>query len=71
MEIRGVVETQQGTGTFVASRQADTRKPAERRKVLAQLVDRYAAIALSKGFTVEELIEAMSQRVDSKGRRTS
>ena len=31
MEIRGLVETQQGTGTFVATRRAD-RRPAERRK---------------------------------------
>ncbi len=71
MEIRGIVQTQQGTGTFVATRKADNKRPAERRKVLGQLVDRYIAIALSKGFAVEELIEAMSHRIDSKTRRTS
>src|ERR1022692_3243562 len=33
MEIRGIVDTQQGTGTFVAARRAD-RKTGERRKAL-------------------------------------
>src|SRR5215471_18890656 len=38
MEIRGIVETQQGTGTFVAARKAEKRT-AEREKALERLVD--------------------------------
>ncbi|HEX7670371.1 MAG TPA: GntR family transcriptional regulator, partial [Polyangiaceae bacterium] len=38
MEIRGIVETQQGTGTFVANRKAE-KKTAERRRALERLVD--------------------------------
>src|SRR5215212_1218935 len=70
MEIRGIVQTQQGTGTFVATRRADARKSADRKKTLDQLVDRYIAIALSKGFAIEELIEALSRRLAIKERRS-
>src|SRR5215211_5635365 len=38
MEIRGIVETQQGTGTFVSSRKAE-KKTAERENALSQLVE--------------------------------
>ena len=44
MEIRGIVETQQGTGTFVASRKAEKRT-AERRKALERLVDDFLEYA--------------------------
>src|SRR6476469_806912 len=37
MEIRGIVQTQQGNGTFVSKRRAD-RRPAERKKALEGLV---------------------------------
>jgi GntR family transcriptional regulator len=36
MEIRGIVETQQGTGTFVSARKPE-KKAAERRKALERL----------------------------------
>ncbi|HEY5610892.1 MAG TPA: GntR family transcriptional regulator [Thermoanaerobaculia bacterium] len=71
MEIRGIVETQQGTGTFIANRKPDPRRASEKRKVLDQLVDRYIAIAMAKGILLEELIEAMAQRATRKGRRES
>ncbi len=70
MEIRGIVQTQQGTGTFVAPPRAEARKPSDRKKTLEQLVDRYVTIALSKGFGIEELIDAMSRRVDKKEKRS-
>jgi GntR family transcriptional regulator len=61
MEIRGIVQTQQGTGTFVATRRAD-RKTSERRKALEGLVDRFVALATSNGFTLEELSDALVER---------
>lgn len=63
MEIRGIVQTQQGTGTFVATPRAEARKSADRKRTLEQLVDRTITIALSRGFAIEELIDAMSRRV--------
>ncbi|HYH07402.1 MAG TPA: GntR family transcriptional regulator, partial [Thermoanaerobaculia bacterium] len=41
MEIRGIVQTQQGTGTFIAAR--SMAKSRERRKALQDLVDRVIA----------------------------
>src|SRR5712692_6925490 len=55
LEIRGVLETQQGTGTFI-SHQKVRRDDAERQRRLNQLVGEFLARAGSAGFTVEELI---------------
>jgi len=68
MEIRGIVETQQGTGTFVATRRAD-RRPAERRKALEGLLDRFVALAGSSGFSLEELTDALMERSEKSDRR--
>lgn len=58
LEIRGVLETQQGTGTFI-SHQAVQRDGIERQRRLSQLVGELAARAGSEGFTVEEVIEQL------------
>jgi GntR family transcriptional regulator len=58
LEIRGVLETQQGTGTFIAQREAQHGK-VERRRQLAQLVSEFVARAGSAGFTVDELKEQL------------
>jgi len=55
MEIRGMVDTQQGTGTFVASREAAVG-PEERAKQLAALAGDVASRAGAAGFTLRELI---------------
>ncbi len=68
MEIRGIVATQQGTGTFVASRRAE-RKSSERKKALEGLVDRFVALAGSNGFSLEELAEALVERAEKTERR--
>jgi len=68
MEIRGIVETQQGTGTFVAIRRAD-RKSGERKKALEGLVDRFVALAASNGFSLEELADAVVERSEKADRR--
>src|SRR5215813_1290625 len=52
LEIRGVLETQQGTGTFVSHQKVE-RDAAERQRRLSQLVGELAARAGSEGFTVE------------------
>lgn len=70
LEIRGVLETQQGTGTFVSHQKVE-RDAAERQRRLSQLVGELAARAGSEGFTVEELIEQLQdfRREAGKKRR--
>lgn len=60
LEIRGVLETQQGTGTFI-SHQKVQRDDAERQRKLTQLVGEFAARAGSAGFSVEELLERLQE----------
>ena len=55
LEIRGVLETQQGTGTFI-SRQKIKRDEVERQRRLNQLVSEFMARAGAMGFTVQELL---------------
>src|SRR5437762_13565410 len=70
LEIRGVLETEQGTGTFISNQEVrlDT---AERQRSLNQLIGDFMARAGSAGFTAEELIEQLQamQSVAAKKRR--
>jgi GntR family transcriptional regulator len=61
LEIRGVLDSQQGTGTFIAERKA---KPddAERDRRLEQLVGEFVARAGAGGFTVRELVQRLSDQ---------
>ena len=68
MEIRGIVDTQQGTGTFVAHRKLE-RKSAERRKALEQLVDRFLSLAGTRGFSPQECAAAILERTGEAPRR--
>jgi GntR family transcriptional regulator len=68
MEIRGIVETQQGTGTFVAARPSPGGA-AERRKALERLVDELLAKAGSHGFNMEEVADAVAARAAGPKRR--
>jgi GntR family transcriptional regulator len=70
LEIRGVLETQQGTGTFISHQRVE-RDAAERQRRLNQLVGELAARAGSEGFTVEEIIEQLQdlRRDAAKKRR--
>jgi GntR family transcriptional regulator len=71
LEIRGVLETQQGTGTFI-SKQEIKRDEAERQRQLSQLAGEFLARAGSAGFTLQELMETLrGLRVDSNDRRSA
>jgi GntR family transcriptional regulator len=59
MEIRGVLETQQGTGTFIARKKIEQNE-VERSRRLTQLVTEFVARAGSAGFSVEELMEQLN-----------
>ena len=56
MEIRGVLETQQGTGTFVSHQKVE-RSKVERERRLNQIVGEFVARAGAEGFTVQDLLE--------------
>jgi GntR family transcriptional regulator len=61
MEIRGILDTQQGTGTFVAQQKIE-RDTVERARGLEQLVEEFAAKAGASGFNLEELMIALRDR---------
>ena len=61
LEIRGVLETQQGTGTFI-SHQKVKRDDVERERQLNQLVSEFVSRAGSAGFTVKDLLEQLNDR---------
>src|ERR1041384_5311515 len=69
LEIRGALETQQGTGTFI-SRQKVKRDDVERQRQLNQLVSDFVSRAGAAGFTIKELIEQLRdlQDQEKKGR---
>src|ERR1039458_10735919 len=61
LEIRGVLQTQQGTGTFIGERKVE-RDEAERFRQLGQLVNEVVSRAGAAGFTMEELLEQINER---------
>src|ERR1700745_1647145 len=61
LEIRGTLETQQGTGTFISQKKVK-RDEVERRRQLNQIVSDFVARAGAAGFTVEELLEQLHDR---------
>jgi GntR family transcriptional regulator len=58
LEIRGFLDTQQGTGTFVADR-PDSITQEDRERMLFQLVGEFVARAGAAGVGVEELMSAL------------
>jgi GntR family transcriptional regulator len=68
LEIRGILETQQGTGTFIA-KQKIKRDEAQRQKRLSQLVGEFVARAGREGFTVAELMAQLQEYAAEAGQR--
>ncbi len=60
LEIRGVLTTQQGIGTFVSNKQVP-RDEALRQKRLSQLAGDFVARASRDGFSLSELIEHLQE----------
>lgn len=59
LEIRGVLDTQQGTGTFVSDRKI-VQDETERGRTLDQLVTEFVARAGAGGFTVQDLMSRLT-----------
>lgn len=68
LEIRGVLDTQQGVGTFIT---AEPVRPddAERQRQLDQLVGEFMARAGAAGFSADELVERVRDFVAEQGRQ--
>jgi GntR family transcriptional regulator len=56
LEIRGILDTQQGTGTFISHKKVK-HDEVQRQRGLNQLAGEFAARAGASGFTLQELIE--------------
>lgn len=61
LEIRDVLETQQGTGTFISERKVE-RGEVERRRQLDQLIGDFVARAGAAGFTIKDLLDQLQER---------
>ena len=69
LELGGMLETHQGTGTFISEKKIN-RNDAERERQLIQLAGEFAARAGAAGFTVEELLDQLRDLLpDSTKRR--
>jgi GntR family transcriptional regulator len=68
MEIRGVLDTQQGTGTFV-SNQPVQQDEVERERRLAQIVGDFIARAGAAGFTSNDLLERLQERTNGSEKK--
>src|ERR1700749_2727853 len=68
LEIGGLLETHQGTGTFISA-QKMRGGGAERERQLSQIVGDCVARAGAAGFTVEELIGQLRELVTGPTRR--
>jgi len=68
LELGGLLETHQGTGTFISAQKVRGGE-AERSRQLAQIVGECMARAGAAGFTVEDLIDQLHELVREPTRR--
>src|SRR5271163_4639478 len=68
LEIRGVLDTQQGTGTFISERKPK-RDDVERDRKLDQIAGEVAARGGAAGFTIQEVLEALRERIPEPEKR--
>jgi GntR family transcriptional regulator len=65
LEIQNILETQQGTGTFIGSVQVQL-SDGERQTKLASICTEFLSIAASYGFNIENMIDELKQRQGGK-----
>lgn len=56
MEIRGIVNTQQGTGTFISDKKIELTE-VERERILSEISRSIITKANSYGFTIQEIVD--------------
>jgi GntR family transcriptional regulator len=72
LELGGLLETHQGTGTFISTQKMN-RADAERDRQLTQIVGDTVSRAGAAGFTIDDLIEELCELAQSqrKGKERS
>jgi GntR family transcriptional regulator len=70
LEIRGILTTQQGSGTFIASGQEVRGDDVERQQRLSRLAGEFAARAGGEGFTLKELLDCLAEMFPDPDRRS-
>ena len=68
LEIREVLKTEQGTGTFIADRKV-REDEVERARKLEQLVSEFVARAGAGGYTLRELMDSLTERLSEPEKR--
>jgi GntR family transcriptional regulator len=68
LEIRGFLETHQGTGTFVTTKKVK-RDDEERQRQLAQIAAELLARAGAAGFTAQEVLDRLAEMLAEQERR--
>ena len=68
LELGGLIETHQGTGTFVADKKVE-KASVERDRRLDQMASEVAARAGAAGFTVEDLIDRLRELLPHPAQR--
>ncbi len=64
LEILGILQTQQGSGTFISPQKVEV-SDLERQEKLDSLCREFISSAASYGFTLSELIEALRDRKEN------
>lgn len=68
LELGELLETQQGTGTFITQKKPH-RDDVERARQLSQLVGEFLARAGAAGFTIEELLQQLRELMQEQAPR--
>lgn len=68
LEIRGMLTTQQGTGTFITSKKVK-QDEAQRQRRLTQMLDDFIARASSDGYTLNEIVARLEELRSESGER--
>ncbi len=61
LEIQNVLETQQGTGTFIFKTDIQVSEK-EKNSKLKEICNQFSTIALSYGFTIDNIIEELKKQ---------
>jgi GntR family transcriptional regulator len=62
LEIQNILETQQGTGTFISETEVQI-PPKERNRKLQEICNEFSTIAFSYGFSVEDMINQLQKQI--------
>lgn len=68
LELGGLLETHQGTGTFISNKKME-KKSAERDRQLTQMAGEFAARAGASGYSLEDLIDRLRDLLPSGAQR--